>query len=86
MPPATIDSATKVNVGILITLVGTFAGGSAYLAALRSEVVQVRQGFDRVEKTLEKLASQAQTDGRDLTSMKAKLLELERRIERLESH
>ena len=85
MPPATIDSATKVNIGILITLVGAFAGGAAYMGSLRAEFVQVRQSIDRMEKAFEKLASQAQTDGRDLTGLKAKLAEIERRLERIES-
>lgn len=86
MPPTTIDNATKVNLGILITLVGAFTGGAAYLGSMRGEFVQVRQSIDRMEKAFEKLASQAQMDGRDLTGVKAKLLDLERRIEKIEQH
>lgn len=87
MPPATtIDKATKVNLGILGTLVVSAVGGGIYLGTLRTEFGEVKASIGRMERSIDKIAAQAQVDGRDLAMVRARLDALELRIQALEKH
>lgn len=73
MANTTIDSATKVNIGILVTLLGAIGAGGAYFGSLRSDIGQLQQSIANVEQAIQKASAQAQVDGRDLASVRTQL-------------
>ena len=85
MPPATIDKATKFSISILITLISACTGGAFYLAGIRGEFVEFRKSMDRMERTMDKLATQSQADGRDLSTLRAKVDAIDARVRLLEA-
>lgn len=84
MTRTTIDSATKVNVAILITLLGATGGGGMFFGSIKSEIGQINEGLSSIRQAVERASAQAQVDGRELSTNRARITSLEEAVRRLE--
>lgn len=83
--PASIDSATKVNIGILITMLATIGSGGMFFGSIKSEIGQMNQELTSIRQAFERAANQAQIDGRDLSANRARITALEEAVRRIEA-
>lgn len=81
---STIDSATKVNIGILITMLATIGSGGMFFGSIKSEIGQMNSELTSIRQAFERAASQAQIDGRDLSANRARITSLEDAVRRIE--
>lgn len=80
----TLDRTTKVNLGILGTLLGSAVGGAVYLTTLNSNVVQVSERMVDVKQAIDRNTAQLAHDGRTLAVLESIVKTLVPRVERLE--
>jgi len=83
--PVTIDKATRVNLGILLTLIGASGGGAVYLTNLNANVLAVTQKLDKVEQAIDRTNSIIARDGKVLAVLESTVGSLLRRVEALEN-
>lgn len=79
-----IDQATKVNLGILGTLLASAVGGAVYLSTLHSSVEHVSQTLTEVKQAIDKTNAQLSVDSKALAVLQALTDSLERRLAILE--
>lgn len=85
MPTAnTIDKTTKVNLGILGTLLVSAVGGAAYLTTLNSNVVAVVEGQDELKHAIDRNTEQLMNDGKALAVLDTLVKTIDRRVGELE--
>lgn len=82
--PNTIDPTTKVNIGILGTLLASAIGGAAYLATLRTSVDGMNKTLQDVKLAIDRNTHQIANDGRHLAELKAQIEGLKARVESIE--
>ncbi len=80
----TIDQTTKVNLGILGTLLVSAVGGAAYLATLRTSVDGMNATLKDVKLAIDRNTHQITSDGRKMAELKAQIADMQRRITSLE--
>lgn len=81
---ATIDQATKVNIGILGTLLASAIGGSVYLSTLHSSVEHVSRTLTELKQSIDKTNAQLASDSKALAVLQALVETAERRLSELE--
>lgn len=80
----TIDKTTKVNLGILLTLLTSLGGGAVYLTRLNGHVIQVVTTLHEVRKILDNNTAKLDRDGRTLAVLETLVGTIERRVTMLE--
>ncbi len=81
---ATIDQSTKVNLGILGTLLASSIGGAVYLTTLHTSVEHVSHTLTEVKAAIERTNAQLTMDGKTLLVLDTLVQSLERRVTALE--
>lgn len=81
---ATIDQATKINLGILGTLLASSIGGAVYLTTLHTSVEHVSHTLTEVKAAIERTNAQLTLDGKTLLVLDTLVQSLERRVTALE--
>lgn len=88
---ATIDTSTKVNVGILTTILGATIGGAVYLTKLDTGFTAVRDLVTDVKIAVQNLTTTVAADGKTLITveqmqrfMQIRLDEIDVRLKALE--
>lgn len=81
---ANIDQATKVNLGILGTLLASAVGGAVYLSTLHSSVEHVSQTLTEVKASIDKTNAQLASDSKALAVLQALVGSVEQRLTALE--
>lgn len=71
--PNTIDQTTKVNLGILGTLLVSAVGGAAFMSSLKTSVDSMAQGLTEVKTAIDRNTHQIANDGREQAVMQATL-------------
>jgi len=82
--PVTLDRTTKVNVGILVTLLASTGGGAAYLTTMNTNVLGVTKSLGEVKQAIDRITVQLQHDGKSLAVLQALVQTLDRRVADLE--
>lgn len=88
MPPTTsasLDSNTRVQFGILVTLITAFTGAAWWAAGMTRDVAAVRENSDKMTAATLRLESLGLEHARMLVAMGKDVEALERRIAVLES-
>ncbi len=80
----TIDKTTKVNLGILGTLIAMAWLGATKLSDLSSEVKGLRVDVKEVKQALDRNSTQIANDGKSSAVMGSRLNDIERRVLELE--
>lgn len=90
-PSATIDSATKVNIGILSTMLTAAIGGAMFLASIKSEISAgnarleaMAKTTNRMEEAIDKLISKVSEGERERGILKTLIDSWEARIRAIE--
>lgn len=81
---ATIDQATKVNIGILGTLLASVVGGTVYLSTLHTSVSHISTTLTEVKSAIDRTNQQMAADGRSLAVLETFVQSIERRVIELE--
>lgn len=63
---STITPATKINLGILFTLLGSFVGAVFFLSTLNANVEAVVDGQSELRKAIDRNTEQLANDGKSL--------------------
>jgi len=79
-----IDQTTKVNIGILGTLLVSAVGGAAYLASLKTSVDTMGEALQDVKQAIDRNTHQIANDGRQMAELKAQLEAVKARLASLE--
>ncbi len=89
---STIDTSTKVQLGLLITLLCTVAGGSWWAASMSEKVLAVKDNSDRmtastlrIEEQLRGVSTMQALHAKDIESIRKDQDAHNRRLEALES-
>lgn len=85
MPPATIDSGTRVQFGILVTLITSFTSGAWWAAGMTRDVSAVRENSEKMTNAVLRLEGMGQEHARVLVALGKDLEAQERRIQSLEA-
>ena len=80
-----IDKTTKVNLGILGSLVVVAAYGSFYLSSLNTSVQSMDASLKEVKRALDRNTGQIIHDGKALVVLQTQFQGLERRVHALEN-
>lgn len=80
-PPATITSATRINLGILFTMIGASGGLAMFLMSINTKVAegnikleQVTRSAARMEAAIDKIADQVTASDRELSVLKTQIM------------
>lgn len=85
MPPATIDSSTKVQVGILVTLLGGLFGAAWWAASMTASVETVRDNSDKMTASMLRLEGLVSGHERKFAVSDEMFKAIERRLDVVES-
>jgi Tfp pilus assembly protein PilO len=80
----TIDQATKVNLGILGTLLVSVIGATVYLSTLQVNVAHISSTLSEVKSAIDRTNLQMSLEGKSLAVLQALVQSIERRVELLE--
>ncbi len=80
----TIDKTTKVNLGILGTLIAMTALGAYRLSDLSSQVQTLGDNMKEVRRALDRNTAQINNDGKSVVILQTQVTALERRVRELE--
>lgn len=80
----TIDQATKVNLGILGTLLVSVIGATIYLSTLQVNVAHISSTLSEVKSAIDRTNLQMSLEGKSLAVLQALVQSIERRVELLE--
>lgn len=82
--PAVLDRTTKVNLGILATLLTSAVGGAAYLTKLNANVEAVVLGQSALTRAIDRNTEQLAHDSRALAVLETLVQTIDRRVGALE--
>lgn len=99
-PPSVVDRRTKIDLGILVSLMaigaGLLGGGVAaifYFGALKSDVAAVTKGLAKVEIAINRNTDQLQSDSKELAvlsqivhSQGVTIIAIQKRLSKLEDN
>jgi hypothetical protein len=80
----TIDQATKVNIGILGTLLISVVGATIYLSTLQVNVAHISTTLSEVKSAIDRTNLQLSLDGKALAVLETLVQSIERRVSELE--
>ena len=80
-----IDTTTKVNIGILGTLLVSTIGGTFFFASLQGSVEAMSENLRDVKTAIDRNTAQIASDGRELGVLQAHVNSLLQRVTQLES-
>jgi Tfp pilus assembly protein PilO len=80
----TIDQATKVNLGILGTLLVSVIGATIYLSTLQVNVAHISSTLSEVKSAIDRTNLQLSMDGKTLAVLETLVQSIERRVDALE--
>lgn len=80
-----IDATTKVNIGILGTLLTSAVGGAFFFASMQGSVDAMSQRLTDVKIAIDRNTAQITSDGRTIGILQARIDSLMQRVNTLES-
>lgn len=80
----TIDQATKVNLGILGTMIVSVIGATLYLSTLQVNVAHISSTLGEVKDAINRTNMQLAVDGKSLAVLETLVQAIQRRVELLE--
>lgn len=80
----TIDQATKVNIGILGTMIVSVIGATIYLSTLQVNVAHISTTLGEVKDAINRTNLQLTIDGKSLAVLETLVQSIERRVSLLE--
>ena len=85
MASPTIDSNTRVNIGILGTILSCGIGGAVYLTTLNANVIEVSERMVDVKKAIDRNTEQLAVEGRALAVLETLVQTMNHRLTVLEN-
>lgn len=82
---STIDSSTKVQVGILCTLIATCSGGAWWAASMSKDVGAVRENSDKMTASMLRLEGMVSGHERKFAVSDELFKTIDKRLDMLES-
>jgi len=84
-PPATINTSSKISLGILGSILASAALGGAYLSSVKTSLDNVGDSVRVNTETLKEVKEAIQEDSMTIAVLKSEMRSLENRIRKLES-